>query len=228
MTPVSEPGHRAPVEPLSEGGATAGGTTSPGGTTLWPGLGDPTHSHRYVERFREMADRGEDIEGESRLMDVLAPRHARLLDAGCGPGRHGGHLARLGHRVVGVDLDPVLIEAARADHPGATWLVDDLATLDLSTHGIAEPFDGALLAGNVMDFLTPPVRGEALRRVAGHLGPDGFILLGCRVVRGFTPHDLDAMTAAAGLSLEHRFATWDLQPWAPDAPFAVSVLRMHR
>lgn len=31
--------------------------------------------------------------------------------------------------------------------------------------------------------------------------------------------------AAAGLTLEHRFATWDLRPWQGDAPFAVTILR---
>lgn len=194
-------------------------------TSLWPGLQDAEHSAWYVQRFRTMADRGEDVQGESRLVDVLAPRRARLLDAGCGPGRHGGHLARLGHRVVGVDIDPVLVDAARADHPGATWLVADLVTLDLRAHGEGEPFDGALLAGNVIDFVPEEHRAEAVRRVAGHVRADGFVLLGCRTVRGFTPDSLDAALPAAGLRLEHRFSTWDLHPWRADAGFCVSVLR---
>ncbi|WP_368660242.1 methyltransferase domain-containing protein [Ornithinimicrobium sp.] len=194
-------------------------------STLWPGISHPEHSLRYVERFRSMSALGEDIEGESRLIDVLAPRGARLLDAGCGSGRHGGHLARLGHRVVGVDLDPVLIEAARADHPSATWLVADLVTLDLEALGEPEPFDGALLAGNVMDFVSPCLRAEALRRIAAHVAPGGFVVVGCRVTRGFTPAELDSACSAALLSLEQRFATWDLQPWTPTADFCVSVLR---
>lgn len=194
-------------------------------STLWPGLSHPEHSLRYVERFRSMSALGEDIEGESRLIDVLAPRGARLLDAGCGPGRHGGHLARLGHRVVGVDLDPVLITAARDDHPCATWLVADLVNLDLVALGEPEPFDGALLAGNVMDFVAPELRADALQRIAAHVAPGGFVVVGCRVTRGFTPAALDAVRSAALLSLEQRFATWDLQPWTPTADFCVSVLR---
>ena len=208
-------GRTAPVSP--------GPSSVP--TSLWPGLDDPEHSRWYAERFRAMARAGRDLLGESRLVDALAPRGARLLDAGCGPGRHGGHLSRLGHTVVGVDIDPELVAAARADHPEATWLVADLVTLDLAPHGVVEPFDGALLAGNVMDFVPPRHQAEALSRVAAHVGPGGFVLLGCRVGRGFTPADLDAASPAAGLRLEHRFATWDLRPWEEGSDFAVSVLR---
>ena len=197
-------------------------------TSRWPGLHDPAHSAWYIDRFRVMRDRGDDIEGESRLVDVLAPRHARLLDAGCGPGRHGGHLARLGHRVVGVDLDPALIAAAASEHPNARWIVGDLATLDLAAVGEHEPFDGALLAGNVMDFVTEPHRAAVLARVAAHVGVDGFVVVGCRVGRGFTPDALDGMLGAAGLRLEQRFATWDLRPYVPGvSDFCVSVLRTH-
>jgi SAM-dependent methyltransferase len=210
-------GSRAvPVEPSA---------VPPGPTTLWPGLDDEEHSQWYVERFRAMARAGQDLLGESRLVDALAPRGARLLDAGCGPGRHGGHLSRLGHTVVGVDIDPRLVAAAAEDHPAATWLVADLVTLDLPAQGQPEPFDGALLAGNVMDFIPGAHQASVVRRVAAHLVPDGFAVVGCRVGRGFTPADLDASAPEAGLRLEQRFATWDLRPWVPDADFCVSVLR---
>lgn len=194
-------------------------------TSSWPGLHDPDHSRWYIERFRVMAAEGADLQGESRLVDVLAPRGARLLDAGCGPGRHGGHLARLGHRVVGVDIDPALVAAAREDHPAATWLVADLASLDLTAQGEDEPFDGALIAGNVMDFIGEQHRATAVRRVAGHVRAGGFVVIGCRLDRGFTPADLDAAAPHASLALEHRFATWDLRAWHDEADFAVTVLR---
>ena len=208
-------------------GARTSGSADGGGSphSTWPGLSDRAHSEWYVERFRDLAARGEDLQGESRLVDVLARPGSRLLDAGCGPGRHAGHLARRGHRVVGVDIDPLLIAAARRDHPDVTWLVADLATLDLAAMGEPEPFDGALIAGNVMDFVTDGDRAAVVERVAAHLREDAFLVIGCRTGAGFTPDDLDAALPEAGLVLEQRFATWDLRPWRADAPFCVSVAR---
>src|SRR5690606_23290857 len=121
------------------------------------------HSEWYVERFRSMAAEGADLAGEARLVDTMVPRGARILDAGCGPGRVGGELHARGHTVVGVDVDPVLVAAAAEDHPGPTWLVGDLAELDLPARGIDEPFDLAVMAGNVMVFLAPGTEAEVLR-----------------------------------------------------------------
>jgi len=196
--------------------------------STWPGLSDPTHSVGYINRFRDLAARGEDLWGEARLVEALARPASRLLDAGCGPGRHGGYLAQRGHQVVGVDVDPMLIRAARADHPDVSWLVADLVTLDLAALGEPEPFDGALLAGNVMDFVTDGDRAMVLERVAAHLREDAFLVVGCRTTQAFTVEDLDAALPGAGLLLEQRFSTWDLRPWRADASFCVSVARRPR
>ena len=82
--------------------------------TLWEQTlqRNPNHSLWYVERMRALAAEGNDLAGEARLLDAMVPRGARVLDAGCGPGRVGAALAALGHTVVGIDVDPVLINAA--------------------------------------------------------------------------------------------------------------------
>ncbi len=186
---------------------------------------DPGHSQRYVERFRELAVAGKDIDGEARLVDAMAPRHARILDAGCGPGRVGGALARLGHDVVGVDADPVLIAAAEADHPGPTWLLADLAELDLPARGIAEGFDVIVSAGNVMPFLAPGTRAEVLRRLGLHLRDRGRIVVGFGAGRDYLFGEFHADVAEAGLLVDLELATWELHPFRDDADFLVAVLR---
>ncbi|MEV4296059.1 class I SAM-dependent methyltransferase [Microbispora rosea] len=126
---------------------------------------DPDHSTWFIERFRAMARAGDDLAGEARLVDAMVPRRARILDAGCGTGRVGGALAEAGHDVIGVDVDPALIEAAEQDHAGPRWVVGDLAELDLAAQGVATPFDPLVCAGNVMKFLALSTRREVLRRL---------------------------------------------------------------
>lgn len=186
---------------------------------------NPQHSHWYVERFRKMAESGADLVGEARLVDAMVPREARILDAGCGPGRHGGYLAERGHTVVGVDVDPVLIAAAEEDFPGATWVVEDLAELDLPARGITEPFDAILCAGNVVTFLATSTRREVLRRMARHLTHDGRAVIGFGADRGYEFDDFLGDARAAGLVADHLLSTWDLRPAVEDSDFLVAILR---
>ncbi|SDX35087.1 Methyltransferase domain-containing protein [Saccharopolyspora shandongensis] len=186
---------------------------------------DPEHSTWYIERFRSMARAGDDLAGEARLVDAMVPRHARILDAGCGPGRVGGLLAEAGHDVVGVDVDPVLIEAAEQDHPGPLWMVGDLAELDLPNRGITEPFDAIVCAGNVMTFLAPTTRGAVLKRLRAHLAPGGRVAIGFGAGRGYEFTDFFEDAAAAELEPDLLLSTWDLRPFADDSSFLVALLR---
>jgi SAM-dependent methyltransferase len=186
---------------------------------------DPDHSTWYVERFRTMAAAGKDLAGEARLVDAMVPRGAHILDAGCGPGRVGAHLAAAGHEVVGVDLDPVLIAAAEQDHPGPRWLVGDLAELDLPAHGIADGFDAIVSAGNVMTFVAPSARGEVLRRLRLHLREDGRAVIGFGTDRGYEVDTFLAHVEQAGLQVDLTLSTWDLRPFQPGDGFLVAVLR---
>jgi SAM-dependent methyltransferase len=193
--------------------------------TRWATENGPEHSQWYIERFRTMATDGADLAGEARLVDAMLPRGARVLDAGCGPGRVGAELAARGHAVVGVDADAALIDAAVADHPGPRWLVADLSELDLATMGEPEPFDAAVMAGNVMTFVEPGSESRVLARIAGHLAETGFVIVGFATDRGYSLAGFDDDIRIAGLVAEHRFATWDLRPLTPDSTFAVTVLR---
>ena len=186
---------------------------------------DPGHSDWYIERFRAMARAGDDLAGEARFVDAMAPRGARILDAGCGPGRLGGYLAKAGHHVVGVDVDPALIAAAAQDHPGPQWLVGDLAELDLPARGIVEPFDVIASAGNVMAFLAPSTRVQVLGRLRAHLADDGRAAIGFGAGRDYEFTEFFNDAAHAGFAPDLLLSTWDLRPFTDDSDFLVAILR---
>lgn len=185
---------------------------------------NPGHSAWYIERFRAMAVAGDDLDGEARFVDAMASRRSRILDAGCGPGRVGGHLVRVGHDVVGVDIDPILIDAARQDHPGATWLVADLAERDLAAIGIAESFDVVICAGNVLTFLDPDTRRPVLANLAKHVHPEGRIVTGFGSGRDYTFAEFFDDVESVGLVSELSLASWDLRPFTPESDFLVAIL----
>jgi SAM-dependent methyltransferase len=194
--------------------------------TRWEQIGqqNPDRSTWYVERFRTMAAEGADLAGEARTIDAMVPRGSRVLDAGSGPGRVGGELIRRGHTVVGVDVDPLLVEAARADHPDGDWHVGDLAELDLPAAGVTEPFDIAVMAGNVLTFVAEGTEVEVLRRIRRHLVPGGRLVVGFGAGRGYAFAQLDLDAREAGFRVEHRFSTWDLRPFEAGSEFLVAVL----
>lgn len=91
------------------------------------------------------------------MSDELLPstlEGASVLDVACGHGRASRAVARLGARVVGVDVSAELINSALAieanDALGITYRVGDVA--DLPTWWDGTPFDGALCEMAVMDI----------------------------------------------------------------------------
>ncbi len=86
--------------------------------------------------------------GEPELIHEVIGPGTSVLDLGCGPGRIAGPLAALGHRVVGVDDGPAMIDALP---PGIEGVVADARTVRLgrrfgavllASHLVAAPDDG--------------------------------------------------------------------------------------
>lgn len=182
---------------------------------------DSEHSHRYAERWRNLAAAGHDLDGEARLIDAMAERGSRILDAGCGTGRVGAYLAARGHSIVGIDLDEVLISEARETCPAGEWHVGDLA--ETGPEQLGDGFDIAASAGNVMTFLDPASRSAVIANLASVLAPGGRLITGFGAGRGYDFDEYADDLTQAGLRIEHRFATWTLQPFAADSDFLVCV-----
>lgn len=191
---------------------------------------NPQHSARYVQRWRTLAAQGADIYGEARFAAALAAPGAKILDAGCGTGRVAGYLLEHGYQAVGVDLDEVLIQEAKAVYPAGEWLVGDIATFDygsLSTVDVdpsgAAGFDVIISAGNVMAFLDPASRIPTLERFRGALGPQGRLVTGFGVGRGYAFEHYVQDLNATGLTVQAKFSSWDLRPFTATSEFLVCI-----
>ena len=175
------------------------------------------NGEEYQARFDSIATEGGDVHGEATLVRSLGP--SSVLDAGCGTGRVAIELARHGIDVVGVDLDASMLATARRLAPEIPWHLSDLAGLDLGTS-----FDVVVMAGNVPLFTSPGTEPALVAGVAAHVGPEGRLVAGFSLDRGYAVEDYDAHCAAAGLVPEARYATWSREPYA-GGTYAVSVHR---
>lgn len=101
----------------------------------------------------------------------------RVLDIGCGAGREALGLAREGYQVVGIDIAPQMVEAARANTQqeglAITFRVQSVTDLD----GPPGFFDGAYWGGSYQHIPGRALRIETLRRILGVLTPDGALIL---------------------------------------------------
>ena len=173
----------------------------------------------YDDRFAQLEAAGTDVHGEASLIAQLSPGPL-VLDAGCGTGRVAIELDRRGLAPAGVDLDPAMLASARTKAPHLEWHEADLTTFELP----GRSFDTVALAGNVLIFVAPGTEHAVIGRCAALVAANGILVSGFQVRRRrFGPAELDKAAADHGLSLVHRWSTWDRAPWPGDGTYQVSV-----
>jgi SAM-dependent methyltransferase len=162
-------------------------------------MADPAHFHfedlfdpdEYLY-FYEDTLREEDTPAQVTFLErelALAPG-ARILDIGCGHGRHANELARRGYDVLGVDLVLGFLEkardAARRDGLAARYALGDVRGL-----GEVASFDHAICLFDAFGFLDDEGNEAQLAAVAAALRPGGALLLDVRnrdwIVRNILP-----------------------------------------
>jgi SAM-dependent methyltransferase len=177
----------------------------------------------YDARWKSLAESGVDVHGEANLVEALMREHGgrRVLDAGCGTGRVAIELARRGYATVGIDLDPVLLDRARAKAPRLQWREGDLAVLPAEV--APGPFAAVVLAGNVMIFLARGTEAQVVANLAARLQPGGLFVAGFQLNGRLALADYDAATSSAGLEPVARWSTWDRAPFSSSSDYVVAV-----
>lgn len=190
-------------------------------STRWSGA-DVPRGDDYDARWATLAAQGRSVHGEADFVDGLLRESggSAVLDGGCGTGRVAIELAKRGYRVTGVDADPAMLASARSKAPEINWIEADLADMPAET---GDSYDLAVLAGNVMIFVSPGTEGAVVGQVAGRLAPGGLLVAGFGVRAGRLALDnYDELCGAAGFTPVARWATWDRQAYR-GGDYAVSV-----
>lgn len=192
-------------------------------TTRWQDT-DAPRGDDYDARWRSLAATGLNVHGEADLVESLLRETGgtRVLDAGCGTGRVAIELADRGFSVIGVDVDPAMLSAARTKRPELAWIEADLTDIAQVVHA---EFDLALLAGNVLIFVQPGTEGAVVSAVGDRVAPAGLLVAGfsIRPDRLSLSH-YDELAEQAGLQPVARWATWSREPY-DGGDYAVSVHR---
>lgn len=96
-----------------------------------------------------------------------------VVDAGCGPGQVGFHLAAAGADVTGIDLSPAMVATARSAFPELRFEVGDLTALPAPPDG-SEGW-AAIVAWYSLVHLDGPELAPALAMLTAALRPGGWL-----------------------------------------------------
>ncbi|WP_458185434.1 class I SAM-dependent methyltransferase [Haladaptatus sp. NG-WS-4] len=187
--------------------------TDPGTISTYQSVAD-----EYRERH---ADRSAIAELVERFLaaveDAVDDERARIVDVGCGPGWESATFSARGHDVVGIDLTPNFLHAAR-DHAASA----SFARMDMRQVGLeSDSFDGLWACASFLHVprTDAPATLSEFRRV---LRPGGVVHLSVKRGDGeregrsydeddrrftlYQPDDLRSMAEDAGFEIESLHA----------------------
>ena len=135
-----------------------------------------THTVERDDGYRDQMDATEYLTPpeiwDDGIVGALDALRGRVLDVGCGAGRHALYLQRAGCEVVGVDPSPAAVEVCR--RRGVTAKAGSLGDAHLL---VGETFHAIIMLGNNLGLLESPDRAPRhLRWLADRCRPSAVLV----------------------------------------------------
>jgi len=140
------------------------------------GFADPNALSPYFAAYPEWG------QAEMKMPEFV---RGRVLDVGCGAGRHALHLQNLGFEVVGIDKSPLAIEVAkrRGVKDARVISLDELVANGAPDFGI---FDSVIMMGNNIGLLHGFEEGKAILKGLARITSDDARIIGTTRTPGET------------------------------------------
>ena len=96
-----------------------------------------------------------DYAAESRQVDTLLKRYGsnigKIINYGCGTGRHDIELSKLGYDCTGIDMSPLMIDIAKENSRGVNADID-FSVADIRTYEPKGKYDAVISLFHVMSY----------------------------------------------------------------------------
>lgn len=107
--------------------------------------------HDYAYYYNAFYE-DKDYEAESEQVDKLLKKYGdntkKIINYGCGTGRHDIELLKLGYECTGIDLSPLMIEIAQKNERGGL----NFAVADIRTYTPSEKYDAVISLFHVISY----------------------------------------------------------------------------
>ena len=111
------------------------------------------------------------------LIQSWKPNSKKILNLGCGTGKHDLLLAELGYELVSIDISETMIEVAKLQnaHPNIDYWVGDVRNFEID-----QTFDVVISLFHVMSYQTTEKDlSDSFRTVQKHLTSKGVFIFDC-------------------------------------------------
>lgn len=130
----------------------------------------------YEKLYRTSADAlGQPTRAFVDFFDTYPGTAANVLDVGCGQGRDAIFIARLGHRVTGVDISPAGISAMLATSAAETLNITGIVA-DIRDYQPDDLYD-VMVIDRTLHMLNETDRLSVLSTLVQHVAEPGYLLI---------------------------------------------------